>query len=229
MNGICLFNYLFLFFVELIVVAGKALHTDQQIPKGALKLVPVVAVIEQVEHECLDLDLVEVGEELVDAVDKEAHHELLVVTRAAAATALVQTLKDHLVAAFYHLNKLLQDLTLQFESTHVSIISHHSECVSYDKQIKVLIKDSSNLWFSNNEAIQGLHSFESQFHQLWFLMFHSKENGVDYGLEFLLGQLEKTTGAVFNNVHNKGEEAFSELRVTHIIILDNFESRLAKL
>lgn len=61
-------TYLFLFFVEFVIVAGKALHRDEQVSKGGLEVVPLIGVVEEVQDKSLDLHFIQVGEERVYAV-----------------------------------------------------------------------------------------------------------------------------------------------------------------
>lgn len=122
---------------------------------------------------------------------------------------------------FNTLNELLQDLALQFETTHVTIVSHDCKDVLDDQQIEVLIEDGGYLGLSNDQLVQCMHGFEADFHQLRLLMLQSEKNGQDNSLELVGGQLEQASGAVLHNLLNKDEADFSEFGVNHEIILDH--------
>ncbi len=61
------------------------------------------------------------------------------------------------LGVIHHLEHLLQDHALKFETTHVSVVCHHSHCVSDDKQIEVLIEDGSYLRFIHYNLIETEH------------------------------------------------------------------------
>lgn len=70
------------------------------------------------------------------------------------------------------------------------VVSHDSESVPDDEHIEILVEDGCDLWFTHDQAVQGLHCLKAYLHQLWLLVLHGKENSQDDGLEFLGLQLE---------------------------------------
>lgn len=55
-------TYLSLFLVKLVVLAGEAAHTDEQVPQCVLEGRPIAQRVEQLENEGLDLHAIHVCE-----------------------------------------------------------------------------------------------------------------------------------------------------------------------
>ena len=55
-------TYLALLFIEFVVTAGETLHGDKKVSQGRLEFGPVIARIEQLPDEGLNLHFVEIGE-----------------------------------------------------------------------------------------------------------------------------------------------------------------------
>jgi hypothetical protein len=104
-------------------------------------------MIEQVEDETLDLNFVQVGEESADAVNKKCDCEFFVICKLMLYTVLVNVeiyLSYYLI--FSNLKKLLEDLTLEFKTTHMAVVGHDCQEISNDTHIKLLIKDGCYVW-----------------------------------------------------------------------------------
>ena len=139
--------YLSFLLIEVVVAAGEALHGDQEVSESGLELGPLVACVEKLPHEGLDLDLVKVREEGVDTVDQEADHEVLVCWEPMRGPVfLVDRPLDDTATGFHGTEHLLKDQALKFEAADVSIVCHYCEDVSNDQEVEVLIEDRSDLW-----------------------------------------------------------------------------------
>ncbi len=71
-------TYLPLFFIEFVIAAREALHRDKQIAQVALEFLPFSACVEKLPHECLDLYLVQVREEGLDAFTQNVDNKFFV-------------------------------------------------------------------------------------------------------------------------------------------------------
>lgn len=128
--------------IEVVVAAGEALHGYQEVPESGLELGPLVACVEKLPHEGLDLDLVKVREEGVDTVDQEADNEVFVCWETMRGPVfLVDRSLDNAAAGFHGTEHLLKDQPLKFEAADVSIVGHYCEDVSNDQEVEVLIED----------------------------------------------------------------------------------------
>jgi hypothetical protein len=81
-------------------------------------------VIEKIEHKGLNLHLVKVGEQTLYAIYQQINGELLVI---GVGMGLLSSGLDLALdkLGLYHLYQLLQDLALELEATHVSVVCHH--------------------------------------------------------------------------------------------------------
>jgi hypothetical protein len=105
-----------------------------------------VACVEKFPHEGLDLHLVKVGEEGLDAVDEEADDEVLVGWEAMRGPVfLVDRSLDDDASGFHGLQHLLEDQTLKLEAADVPIVGHDCEDVTDDQEVEVLIEDGRHL------------------------------------------------------------------------------------
>lgn len=50
----------------------------------------------------------------------------------------------------HYLDQLLQNLALEFEATHVSVVSHHSQRVLDDQHVEALVEYGGDRGFSHN-------------------------------------------------------------------------------
>jgi hypothetical protein len=98
-------------------------------------------VVEQVEDEGFDLNLIQVREEHVDAFNKQVDCELLVLLIAMLLPVLLVNLVKEQAWSVYNLKHLLDDLPLEFEARHMSVVCHHCQDVLYYQHVEVLIED----------------------------------------------------------------------------------------
>lgn len=90
---------------------GEAVHLNSQITEGALELLPVINVVEQLKAVCLNQGLVHVREALSDDLHQVVDDELLVggIAVRVAIVILDWRLNLRVFRQFYH---LLEDLAL---------------------------------------------------------------------------------------------------------------------
>ena len=101
-----------------------------------------MACVEKFPHEGLNLHLVKVGEESLDAVDEEADDEVLVGWEAMRGPVfLVDRPLDDDASGFHGLQHLLEDQALKFEAADMTIVGHDCEDVTDDQEVEVLIED----------------------------------------------------------------------------------------
>lgn len=129
---------------------------------------------------------------------------------------------------FHRVEQLLEDKSLKFEARHVTVVSHHREDIFDDQQVEILIKDGSDCRLCEDQRVQSLHCFKSNFHELRFLMFHCEQNCQDHCLELLWIQLKQSSRAVLDNFLNKAEATLSELWIWDKIVLNHVKSGLTK-
>lgn len=125
-------------------------------------------------------------------------------------------------------DQLLEDLRFELEAREMATVGHNSESLSNNKCVKAYIEHRAYAWNRTNPVIEIPHALESDIHDLWLLMLHCEDNGVNNGLEHLTLELEHALSAMKNNVMHKLEEWFSELRVANEVARNHFESWLTK-
>ena len=110
----------------------------------------------------------------------------------------------------------------------MATVGHYSKSLSDNECVKADIEYRAHAWNRANPIIEIPHTLESDFHDLWLLMLHCEDDGVNNSLEHLTLKLEHTLSAMKNNVMHKLEKWFSELRVANEIARNHFEGWLTK-
>ena len=110
----------------------------------------------------------------------------------------------------------------------MATVGHNSESLSNNECVKADIENSADTWNRANPIIEVPHALKSDFHDLWLLMLHCEDDGVNNGLKHLTLKLEHALSAMKDNVVHKLEEWFSELRVADEVIRNHFKGWLTK-
>ena len=110
----------------------------------------------------------------------------------------------------------------------MATVGHNSKSLSNNKCVKADIEYSADTWNRANPIIEVPHALESDFHDLWLLVLHCEDDGVNNGLEHLTLKLKHALSAMKDNVVHKLEEWFSELRVADEVIRNHFKGWLTK-
>ena len=73
------------------------------------------------------------------------------------------------------LYELLDYEGLDFESTHMAIVNHHSERLLENLSVEELVEARSGLrtFFENND--QGVHAIKAKLHEFRFFMLHRED------------------------------------------------------
>lgn len=110
----------------------------------------------------------------------------------------------------------------------MAAVRHNSKSFSDNERVEAHIENSANIWNRADSIVEIPHAFESDLHDLGFLMLHSKDHRVNYGLKHLALQLKHALSAVIDNVVHQFEEWLSEFWVADKVIRNHFQSRLTK-
>ena len=90
-----------------------------------------MTVIEEVPDEGLDLNLVQVRKQRLDAINQERYDKVLVRTELVwLSIILIDSLHDN-GAVLYCADQLLEDEPLELEATDMTVICHDCEDVSH--------------------------------------------------------------------------------------------------
>ena len=81
-------------------------------------------------------------------------------------------LRVYNLVRLYCLDKQLDYLSLLLEPTHVSVVDHHCEGLLHDLSVEELVEVSGRLWTLFQNADEGVHTLQSELHQLWLLVLH---------------------------------------------------------
>lgn len=118
------FTYILFFEIEVVIACGVLLHRDKKIAKGLFELGPVQAEVEEVKHEGLYLNLVQILEKFSYAINQQCNREILVRRELVSLLVLVDEEGIHSnVGGLCNLNELLKNLSLKFKATHVTVVS----------------------------------------------------------------------------------------------------------
>jgi hypothetical protein len=101
---------------------------------------PFIARIEKLPNEGLDLHLVQVGEEGLDAIDQEIDYEFFVGAKLMRGTIILIDRTHNDGAGLNSANHLLQNEALELEATDVAVVCHHCENVTNNQKVEVLIE-----------------------------------------------------------------------------------------
>jgi hypothetical protein len=89
---------------------------------------------------------------------------------------------------------------LQFESSHVLIVSQNLDGLVQNHGVEVDVEGSNFVrMFLLQDHSQSLHGFKTQLHQFRLLVLHSEDDGVDQSLEAVTLEVEEAFSAVLDN------------------------------
>ena len=142
----------------------------------------IVTIVEKVQNESFYLNSVQIWEQSLNVLYQKTNHEVLIRSSCMGSGALN---KDRTLDEVHldNLKKLLKDLTLELETTHMSVVCEDCKDILNDDDIEVLVKDICNLGFLHDEIVQRVEGVKSNLHDFWFFMLHSEEDREDNCLE----------------------------------------------
>lgn len=130
---------------------------------------------------------------------------------------------------FRKFNQLLEDLSLKLEARKMSTICQNQKNLLDDGSKKFNIKLSANINVWTNMIIHIPQALQSNLHQFWLLMLNSEDNWLQNAFKAAGIQVKKALSAVFNDILNELEEAFSEFRVLNEVIHNHLECWLTQM
>jgi hypothetical protein len=110
--------------IKSIIICTEASHRDHKISYGRLELLPIIVVVEHSDCKHFNLNLVQIWEELNDAVGYENNCKFFV---AWISMGLSVELEDGLAnhVRLNHLNELLNDSALKFKAREMLAVSQN--------------------------------------------------------------------------------------------------------
>jgi hypothetical protein len=105
----------------------------------------------------------------------------------------------------------------------MSAISHNGDHLPHKVCVKLSIEDLADIWYALDSVVQVIDALETNLHDLWFLVFASKDGRFNDCTELVRTKLKHALSTVCNDVMNKFEESLSELGEVDIIIRDHCE------
>lgn len=206
-------------FIEIIFLASEASCWDHEISEGTFEVFPVVDVVEHGNRDGFNLGSDEVWEELKDGLNQKFESKALVGVHCVRLSICLNRLLNHIVLNKF--DELLDDLALEFETREMSTIRHDFQGLLQDGGVEGLVKDGANLRRRPKLVVEVPKTFQTNFHNLWFFMFHGENDSMDNCLEHLTLQLEHTRCAMVHDIMNKLEEWFSEVWVVIKVVHDD--------
>lgn len=185
-------------------------------------------MVEQLEAVSLNERIIHIRELLDDNLLEIFSNEFLVGLQLVCISFLIfdRCLDQVFVSQLDH---LLEDLALKFESGKMAAVGHDKQDLFRNFAIEIDVEFCADIRIGADVIIHVPHRFETDLHQLWFLMIDGKDDRLKNSLEGVRVKLEQSISAESDDILDQFEEALSEFWIQNVIMHDHLQGWLAQI